>query len=97
MFVPTTPTDLIDAIIDQLALLSPTNKELGRMTFIYIHALLLCSHLQNLCLPSRKHIFHTIDLSAHLSRGVYFVRFHCLLVSNPYPYEAPSTRRQLRE
>ena len=76
MSFPTIPTDLIEAIIDWVALLEPGLKDstlsscaLTSRAFVF---------------PSQKHIFHTIDLGARPPTGVYPVRFHRLLVSNPY-------------
>jgi hypothetical protein len=84
MSFPTIPTDLIDAIIDQVALLTLTNKELGRTTSS-TSTLSSCALISRaFVFPSQKHIFHTIDLGARLPRGVYYARFHRLLLSNPY-------------
>ena len=81
MSFPTIPTDLIEAIIDWVALLTPTNKE-PRLKASTLSSCALTSRA--FVFPSQKHIFHTIDLGARLPRGVYYVRFHRLLLSNPY-------------
>jgi len=84
MSFPTIPTDLIDAIIDQVALLTPTGKELGPTTSSTSTLSSCALTSRAFVFPSQKHIFHTIDLGARLPRGVYYVRFHRLLLSNPY-------------
>ena len=75
------PTDLIEAIIDWVALLTPTDKEPG----------LKASTLSSCALsspafvfPFLKHIFRTIDLGARLPRGLYYVHFYRLLLLNLY-------------
>jgi hypothetical protein len=83
MSFPTIPTDLIDAIIDQVALLTPTNKDLGRRTSSTSTLSSCALTSRAFVFPSQKHIFHTIDLGPRLPK-VYYVRFHRLLVSNPY-------------
>jgi hypothetical protein len=83
MSFPTIPTDLIDAIIDQVALLTPTNKELRRRTSSTSTLSSCALTSRAFVFPSQKHIFHTIDLGSRLPK-LYYVRFHRLLVSNPY-------------
>ena len=70
------PTDLIEAIIGWVALLEPGLKKSTR----FLCALTSCAFV----FPSQKHIFCTIDLGARPPTGVYYVRFHRLLLSNPY-------------
>ena len=80
MSFPTIPTDLINAIIDQVALL---DKELG-CTTSSTSTLSSCALTSRaFVFPSQKQIFHTIDLGSHLPKP-YYLRFHRLLVSNPY-------------
>jgi hypothetical protein len=77
MFSSTIPTELIDAIIDQVALLTPANNEPG----LKASTLSSCALISRaFVFHSQKHIFHTIDLVS----GVYYARFHHLLLSNPY-------------
>ena len=75
------PIDLIEAIIDWVALLTPTNME----PTLKPSTLASCTLTSRaFVFPFQKHIFHTIDLGARPSTGVYYVRFHRLLQSNPY-------------
>jgi hypothetical protein len=76
MSFPTIPADLIEAIIDWVALLEPGLKE----STLSSCALTSCAFV----FPSQKHIFCIIDLSARPPTGVYYARFHRLLLSNPY-------------
>jgi hypothetical protein len=77
MFSRTIPTELIDAIVDQVALLTPANNEPG----LKASTLASCALTSRaFVFPSQKHIFHTIDLVS----GVYYARFHLLLLLNPY-------------
>jgi hypothetical protein len=80
MSSPTIPTELIDAIIDQVALLTPANNEPGlkKTSTSTLSSCALTSRA--FVFPSQKHIFHTIDLA----RRVYYARFHRLLLLNPY-------------
>jgi hypothetical protein len=77
MFSPTIPTELIEAIIDQVALPNPTNTDPG----LEASTLSSCALISRaFVFHSQKHIFHTIDLVS----GVYYARFHHLLLLNPY-------------
>ena len=81
MSFPTIPTDLIEAIIDWVALLASTSTEPG----LKASTLSSCALTSRaFVFPSQKHIFRTIDIGARSPTGVYYVRFHRLLVSNPY-------------
>ncbi|KIM49915.1 hypothetical protein M413DRAFT_439045 [Hebeloma cylindrosporum] len=68
----TLPSELIDAIIDQVALLDTTT----------LHSCALTSRA--FVFPSQKHIFHTIDLDVRRPRAVHYLRFHRLLQSKPH-------------
>jgi hypothetical protein len=80
MSSPTIPAELIDAIVDQVALLTAANNEPGlkKTSTSTLSSCALTSRA--FVFPSQKHIFHTIDLA----RGVYYARFHRLLLLNPY-------------
>jgi hypothetical protein len=78
---PTIPTELIEAIIVWVALLTSTNKEPELKASTLSSCALTC---RAFVFPSQKYIFHTIDLGARPPTGLYYVRFHRLLLSNPY-------------
>ena len=77
MSFPIIPADLIDAIIDQVAFLIPTNNELGLET---TSTSILSSCSLTFVFPSQKHIFHTI----YLAKAAHYVRFHRLLLLNQH-------------
>jgi hypothetical protein len=84
MSFPIIPTELIEAIIDQVALLTPTSKEPGLITSSTSTLSACALTSRAFVFPSQKHLFQTIDLDARRPRGLYYVRFHRLLLSNPY-------------